>query len=231
MSNDDKKLPAVRRENVPADPQDQEPSRMTTLGRYIRGQLSRVDQKSLERTTGAVDAYTDFEIAKGELADAKTETDRKIARYRYDRDKLIARDRRQTDHELELEEEQRRRDLAAARAQTERALDDQVRSRATREFSEELAPLKKQRGVDMFKTGNVDVSREFRAAQAEFDGSAPDATASSPSEGVLAGLEQAKARLQDQIRKAEARQEDATHLIQALGQLQMDIDAIKNQPG
>jgi len=165
MQDDDNRLPTIRRDNLPANARDQEPSRMTTLARFIRGQLSRVDATSLKRITDAVDAYTALEVAKGKLADAKTETDRKIARFKRDRDKLIADDAEQTDHEVALNRERRARERAAAQAGTEQAHKQLSEAQHDRELHDQLLPKRKERAHKSFETGDFKTLHDYTLAE------------------------------------------------------------------
>jgi hypothetical protein len=213
--DDDKKLPALRGETLPANRRDEGASKpTTTVGRWFRGQLSRVDTKSLKNTTGAVDAFTDLEIAKGKLADAKAETTRKIDRLRYDLPSILHDDRQQTQHQIALNQQRRAREAAQAHAQTERARRNERTAQTDREIADTLASKARDKAAALFDAEKYDALGQMRRAQHGYEskwGDSPDGE-HDPSDGKVEALLNTLAVLEDQIAKEKDRGATAAEL-------------------
>ena len=224
MPDDDKKLPALRREGTRVDVGNRK--RRTPVSNLIDAGISIFRTRALKRSNEELVEHNQNVELKGRLADNMTETSRKVARYVYDRDKLIEDDRQQTDHELALNKQRRDKELSEATREAARA-------RTNLEGYEDVAPLIRKRGRDMFETGNYDALRELNKARRDYDGDEGRASDTSPAtvNNILIGLEHAKATLVNQLEKATARGEDTTNLLAALGRLEADIQQAKNQPG
>jgi hypothetical protein len=124
MSKDDK-LPARFSKTSslpsPVDRVHASVSEQSLLGRVVSGFVARLNTDTIKRNTQEIQARIAYAEQVGKLADASLDRDRKIARYRDDRDDIIADDRAEHRLQMELNRIQRERKLREAKQADELA--------------------------------------------------------------------------------------------------------------
>lgn len=210
---------SAKQSTVPARRRD------TLLGPIRNGYLAR----SFRAETIKVDAETAFVYAIGRLADAKLDTARRVDTLR-DLNAILDDDQAERDHQRNLSQVRRDTELAAAKAETQRAEEQHYRARDSRKFSMLVRPLLRRRGLDMAKTGNIDALKQLQLAQDEHHGPPVSETRTGVPD-FLSGLERAKTTLMNQLERARARSLDTAELEMAIGRLEADIQQARSQPG
>ncbi len=174
MSDD--KLPArYNKSSSPPSPVDRVHSAVSDqslLGRVVSGFVARLNTHTIERNTQELQAHIAYTETVGKLGDASLERDRKIARYRDDRDEIIADDRAQHRFQMEqnrLERERKLREakqsdeLAALRHQaavSEAKLQSE-RAQWGRDAFNQSLPYRQERLDHLFKSGALDAEIEM----------------------------------------------------------------------
>jgi hypothetical protein len=217
-------------------------SDQSLLGRVVSGFIARLNKHTIERNTEEIRAHIAYAEAAGQLRDAALERDRKIARYRDDRDSLIKDDRAQHDHQMKLNRLRRERELRQAQRedelaeQTHQAAAGEAKRLAARaqwgnDAFQQSLPYRQERLDHLFKSGALDAEIEMLMRDEQRTTLASGQKQAEPKQ--TEALQQLLEALKQEIELSQARHASADVMIALHGfraRLESMIEEEKNRP-